>query len=267
LDAVTGPDGKVSLNVVDPHGDVAATVPVASSGDACGISGWAGYDEYGTRTVGSPVDTGAVSYAWAGAAQRAMTGAGLVLMGARLYDPVTGRFTSPDPVTGGNENAYNYPNDPINQSDFTGQYTFRQFWRGVARVGRAITDSKIGRFAQKACAFAWGAVAAVCGGVFTAAYAAQGRWKDAAVSAISTAAGFAGGRLVAGALLRHGGQSIKRVTRTRRFLRNVTGWRVNPKTIVTSGRRRQWAGGYAASQAAAYLGNSYIPRSWNRPRW
>ncbi|MDM4764389.1 RHS repeat-associated core domain-containing protein [Galbitalea sp. SE-J8] len=41
-------------------------------------------------------------------------------MGARVYNPITGRFTSPDPVPGGNENAYNYPNDPIGDFDVDG---------------------------------------------------------------------------------------------------------------------------------------------------
>jgi hypothetical protein len=41
-------------------------------------------------------------------------------MGARLYNPVTNQFTSPDPVTGGNETTYTYPNDPINKNDITG---------------------------------------------------------------------------------------------------------------------------------------------------
>ena len=41
-------------------------------------------------------------------------------MGARVYNPVTNQFTSPDPVTGGNETSYTYPNDPINKNDFTG---------------------------------------------------------------------------------------------------------------------------------------------------
>jgi hypothetical protein len=42
-------------------------------------------------------------------------------MGARLSNPTTGRFTTTDPITGGNENAYNYPNDPIGESDVSGK--------------------------------------------------------------------------------------------------------------------------------------------------
>ena len=41
-------------------------------------------------------------------------------MGARVYNPETNQFTSPDPVKGGNENSYTYPNDPQNFRDFLG---------------------------------------------------------------------------------------------------------------------------------------------------
>ena len=41
-------------------------------------------------------------------------------MGARLYNNITGHFTSVDPVPGGNTTAYTYPQDPINQYDLDG---------------------------------------------------------------------------------------------------------------------------------------------------
>jgi RHS repeat-associated protein len=43
-------------------------------------------------------------------------------MGARQYSPELGRFLQMDPVAGGNANAYNYPGDPINANDYTGQF-------------------------------------------------------------------------------------------------------------------------------------------------
>jgi hypothetical protein len=41
-------------------------------------------------------------------------------MGARVYNPATNQFTSPDPVKRGNENRYTYPNNPIEFADFSG---------------------------------------------------------------------------------------------------------------------------------------------------
>ena len=43
-------------------------------------------------------------------------------MGARQYSPELGRFLQMDPVPGGNANAYNYPGDPINANDYTGDF-------------------------------------------------------------------------------------------------------------------------------------------------
>ncbi|WP_460437183.1 RHS repeat-associated core domain-containing protein [Arthrobacter tecti] len=83
------------------------------------MDSWANYDEYGNNTSTTP-NTGLTTYAWHGAAQRALDNSGLVLMGARLYNPTTGLFTSRDPITGGNTTSYTYPQDPINKSDTTG---------------------------------------------------------------------------------------------------------------------------------------------------
>jgi hypothetical protein len=42
-------------------------------------------------------------------------------MGVRLYNPLTGQFTSLDPVPGGNSTAYAYPTDPTNNFDLDGR--------------------------------------------------------------------------------------------------------------------------------------------------
>jgi RHS repeat-associated protein len=78
---------------------------------------------------GQPIGTapsnvsGNASYAAHGSAQRltesAFTSA-ITDMGARTYIPAIGRFSSVDPVENGNANAYVYPQDPVNQSDDTG---------------------------------------------------------------------------------------------------------------------------------------------------
>jgi RHS repeat-associated protein len=122
LSVTSTTDGSTTVNsltIAAPGGSVVATVAIPASGSATGISGYATTDEYGVAA--NHVDTGVVQYGWHGSAQRAITGIGLTLMGARVYNSSTARFTSVDPQAGGNENAYNYPNDPINLSDITGR--------------------------------------------------------------------------------------------------------------------------------------------------
>ena len=44
-------------------------------------------------------------------------------MGARLYDPATGRFLQVDPVYAGSCNAYDYTcQDPLNATDLNGEW-------------------------------------------------------------------------------------------------------------------------------------------------
>ena len=127
--AVRIENGSATLSLANPHGDVVAEVNVSTSVTVLtGMSGWTTYDEYGNATQLTPAAVGN-TYRWHGADQRAVAYAGLVLMGARLYNPVTGQFTTRDPVRGGNTTAYAYPQSPIINSDTTGQ-----FWSAIGRL-------------------------------------------------------------------------------------------------------------------------------------
>jgi RHS repeat-associated protein len=106
----------LSLDVNDLRGNTVTRINV----DAASTDSWVSFDEYGNREGSS---TGKlVTYDAYGQYERATTSQGLILMGARVYNPVTNQFTSPDPITGGNETSYTYPNDPINKTDFDGNW-------------------------------------------------------------------------------------------------------------------------------------------------
>ena len=134
---VTVSAGQVAaeLMVTSPRGDVVSTIEVDAQGSPEGLSGWSSFDEHGNpadQPTAASSSSGGVVYGWLGAHQRATTAVGLTLMGARVHNPVTGLFTSLDPVRGGGDTTYGYPNDPINNTDLDGQR-----WRRLWRVWRA----------------------------------------------------------------------------------------------------------------------------------
>jgi RHS repeat-associated protein len=116
LDALVNDNGDVKLELTNLHGDTVATI----DSDATSITGYHETTEFGIpRDPASADDT----YGWLGAKKRSTDDlGGLTLMGVRLYNPVTGRFLSVDPIYGGNANAYTYPDDPINGYDLTGEF-------------------------------------------------------------------------------------------------------------------------------------------------
>ncbi|MGP7961317.1 DNRLRE domain-containing protein [Sanguibacter sp. A247] len=122
-----------SVGIADPIGSVVATLTLSDVGGVRTAlpgdgSGLAVYDEYGNR-AGAGVKAGALDYGWLGGKERASDPSGLLLMGVRLFNSVTGLFTSVDPVVGGNESVYGYPNDPINKLDLDGN---AWNWKAIA---------------------------------------------------------------------------------------------------------------------------------------
>lgn len=121
-------DGALSLQILNPHGDV-----VAASGSSGQIDSYGETDEYGQPLPGTPIRR----YGWLGENQRSSDAVGgLTLMGERLYNSTTGSFLSPDPVQGGGANAYGYPSDPVNQLDATGTvWTSTKQWKKKFKIG------------------------------------------------------------------------------------------------------------------------------------
>ncbi|MGO2634257.1 MAG: RHS repeat-associated core domain-containing protein, partial [Galactobacter sp.] len=141
--ALTITGDQVDLAVNNPHGDTVTTIPLTGDNAGTGIKSWAQYDEYGNQETETTPDTGATTYAWHGADQRALNpDTGLILMGARLYNPTTGLFTSTDPIPGGNTTTYTYPQDPINTADTSGEWPkwIKKAARGVGRVSGWASD-------------------------------------------------------------------------------------------------------------------------------
>lgn len=175
LGAIAGSASPAEITLTNLHGDVVTSTAIADeSSTAVGINAWQDFDEYGNPHNASGPDE-PMRYGWLGAKQRsADTGtSGLIMMGARLYNPVTGRFTSGDRVPGGNENAYNYPNDPINQFDADGLLGWPKIKVKMPSVKWGQWIDRVNTGLQVATVFGCG----VCAGVSAAISVGRGIYK------------------------------------------------------------------------------------------
>ncbi|GAA4720052.1 DNRLRE domain-containing protein [Phytohabitans rumicis] len=107
---------QVAWKITNLHGDLVATI----LDPAAGIAAVHEPDEHGLSRSGATLDQ---RYGYLGAALRpADNPGGLITMGARLYNPDSGRFLSTDPVYAGNANPYDYcVGDSVNCADPDGQ--------------------------------------------------------------------------------------------------------------------------------------------------
>ena len=219
--AVAVGDGGLSVQLVDLHGDVVGTIPVASKDVAATWSGLvlARFDAFGAPV---PLSGGASvnappRYGWLGAAQRSAEAlGGVVLMGVRLYDPGSGRFLSPDPVPGGSATSYDYCNaDPVNCTDLGGTFSFTGLLSAVAVVGEIASLIP-------------GPVGAAAAGISAVAYAVQGNTAKAIEMGVTAAAALVG----AGAVVRVAARAVGSAVKA-----GQTVARAAPRVMRTAGQR------------------------------
>ena len=123
--------GLVDWQITNLHGDVVATI----EGNDAGLSSTGEASEYGTPL--DPTKLGEQRYGWLGTYQRAAdASSGIMLMGVRLYNTVTGRFLQVDPVAGGSCGRYEYTcADPGNKTDLDGKWSFCS---SLCQLGKAL---------------------------------------------------------------------------------------------------------------------------------
>jgi len=138
--AQTG-NAQKTYNLPNIHGDIFATTDASGVQTGTTLTGPFGEPISGQT---SPNNTATNStYGWVGQNEKlnetSFTSAP-IQMGARVYLPSVGRFLQMDPVEGGTDNNYAYVNDPVNESDLSGN-CINQYYSMCLTIINAIAEA------------------------------------------------------------------------------------------------------------------------------
>ena len=241
LGAVQSSTGSVQIQLTNMHGDVVATVD--DDVNATSTNDYFEQTEYGTPRSENPSNP--ERYGWLGSEQRSADAlGGVTLMGARLYNSTTGRFLSVDPIPSGNENSYIYPNNPIGDSDVSGECNF--FCRRLAGIADNLIAS-VGKALSSFFCTASGPLAVACMAVM---------WG------VADAAGFLVGQLIRGVAIvwRSVGANFLEGAGTGLLSGGV--WTALPPKARDTVRNAavkalKWVAGFAASHGKVIAGGAF----------
>jgi RHS repeat-associated protein len=227
--------------------DMATVSDAIEQGPRCFLS-TSTTDEYGNPT--NPATAGATRYGWLGTKQRAAdTPAGLVLMGVRLYNALTGRFLQVDPIYGGNANDYDYCNaSPVGCVDLNGKWpNWHKVGRWWDRHGGGITNAlAIAGFAACTMATAGLCVAVTAVGIAASLATSAGSYSQHHCTLRHAVVGSVfdvGSAFIPGARMTR----AVRVTRSVRRVRYIRGWgitRIKWRAVKSVKRSMTWKDSY-----------------------